>query len=440
MRFFDDKGISSTPVLNLSHTITTPRTTSMMLSRTLKACQRRSSISLADKLSRSFSTPAPLTSFTEEETAVRNMVQKWAETELKPHVREMDKACKMKPEILKSMFDHGIMGMEIPADFGGSEMSFTSACLAVEEIAKVDASFAILVDIQNTLTNNAIRFWGTEELQEKWLPRLATDTVSSFCLSESGSGSDAFAMKTTAVPNSDGTKYTINGEKLWISNSKEAGVFLLFANADPSKGYKGITAFVVDATLEGITVGNKEDKLGLCASSTCSVNFDNVEVTDKDVLGTVGHGYKYAIGILNEGRIGIGAQQVGIAKGCFNATMPYINERNQFGKRISDFQLMQGQYAQMATEIYSAELMVYNACRLKERGLPFVKEAAMAKLYTSQVSERVASKCIELMGGVGFTKEYPVEKFYRDCKVGSIYEGTSNIQLQTIAKIVQGEY
>jgi len=381
-----------------------------------------------------------LTRFTDEEEAVRDMVAKFCATELKPNVRRQDKACEMDPAILQSLFDNGLMGMEIPAEYGGSEMSFTSACLAVEEVAKVDASFAILVDIQNTLTNNAIRFWGSESLQERWLPRLATDTASSFCLSEAGSGSDAFSMKTTAIPNSDGTKYVINGEKLWISNSKEAGVFLLFANAAPEKGYKGITAFVVDATLPGITVGKKEDKLGLCASSTCPVVFDNVEVTDADVLGTVGHGYKYAIGILNEGRIGIGAQQVGIAKGCFDATMPYLNERKQFGQRLGDFQMMQGQYAQLATEIHSAELMVYNACRLKESGLPFVKEAAMAKLYSSQVSEKVASKCIELMGGVGFTKEYPVEKYYRDCKVGSIYEGTSNIQLQTIAKLVQAEY
>jgi len=384
--------------------------------------------------------PGPLTRFTEEEEAVRDMVSKWCSTELAPHVRSMDQEKKMMPSVLTSMFEHGIMGMEIPAEFGGSEMSFTSACLAVEEVAKCDASFAILVDIQNTLTNNAIRFWGSRALQEKWLPRLATDTVSSFCLSEAGSGSDAFSMSTTALPNSDGTKYVINGEKLWISNSAEAGVFLVFANAHPDRGYKGITAFVVDATLPGVTVGKKEDKLGLRASSTCPVVFEDVTVTDEDVLGTVGHGYKYAIGILNEGRIGIGAQQVGIAKGCFEATMPYLNERKQFGKRLSDFQMMQGQYAQLATEIHAAELMVYNACRLKEAGLPFVKEAAMAKLYTSQVSEKVASKSIEMLGGVGFTTEYPVEKFYRDCKVGSIYEGTSNIQLQTIAKLIQAEF
>jgi short/branched chain acyl-CoA dehydrogenase len=352
----------------------------------------------------------------------------------------MDNDEQMKPEIIKSLFDNGLMGMEIPADFGGSELNFTSACVAIEEIAKVDASFAILVDIHNTLTNNAIRFWGSKELQEEWLPRLATDCVSSFCLSEAGSGSDAFAMKTTATVSGDGGHYTINGEKLWISNSKEAGVFLVFANADPSKGYKGITAFVIDANTPGISVGKKERKLGLRASSTAAVTFDNVKVDAKNVLGTVGHGYKYAIEILNEGRIGIGAQQLGIAKGAFDLVMPYLNERKQFGQRIGDFQGMQHQYAQMATEIHACETMVYNACRMKEAGLPFVKEAAMVKLFSSQVSEKCASKCIEWLGGVGFTQATLAEKYYRDCKVGSIYEGTSNIQLQTIAKLIQAKY
>ena len=319
-------------------------------------------------------------------------------------------------------------------------MSFTSACLAIEEISRVDPSVSILVDIHNTLTNNAIRFWGSETLQQKWLPRLASDTVSSFCLSEAGSGSDAFAMKTTATASSDGSHYVLNGSKLWISNAREAGAFLVFANADPSKGYKGITAFMVDAQTEGITVGSPEKKLGLRASSTCPVSFDNVQVDAEDLLGEVGMGYKYCINILNEGRIGIGAQQIGIAKGCFDIAMPYLNERTQFGTAIGDFQGMQHQYAMIATEIHAAEVMTYNACRMKEAGLPFVKEASMVKLYSSQVAERAASKCIEWLGGIGFTQDLLAEKFYRDCKVGSIYEGTSNMQLQTIAKLIQAEY
>ncbi|GMI16415.1 hypothetical protein TrLO_g12305 [Triparma laevis f. longispina] len=381
-----------------------------------------------------------VTMYSEEETAVRDMVKTWAQQELAPHVREMDREGAMRPDILKSLFDNGLMGMEIPEKYGGSEMNFTSAVIAVEEIAAVDPSFAILVDIQNTLTNNALRFWGSEELQEKWLPRLATDTASSFCLSEAGSGTDAFAMKTTAIPSPDGSYYTLNGSKLWISNSKEAGVFLVFANAAPEKGYKGITAFVIDAETEGITVGKKERKLGLKASSTCALSFEDVKVDASCVLGEVGMGYKYAIEILNEGRIGIAGQQLGIAKGAFNATMPYLRERKQFGTSIGDFQGMQHQVAQLATEIHAVEVMTYNAARMKENGLPFVKEASMCKLYSSQVAERVASKCIEWYGGVGFTEDIIVEKFYRDCKVGSIYEGTSNIQLQTIAKIIANEW
>ena len=310
----------------------------------------------------------------------------------------------------------------------------------VEEISRVDPSVAVLVDIHNTLTINAIRFWGSLDLQEKWLPRLATDTVSSFALSEAGSGSDAFAMTTTATLDDDDGSYVLNGSKLWISSSKEAGVFLVFANANPSAGYKGITAFLVDAKTDGITVGKPEKKLGLRASSTCPVVFDNVRVGAEDILGEVGQGYKYCINILNEGRIGIAAQQIGIAKGCFDIVMPYMRERKQFGTAIGDFQGMQHQYAQLATELHAAELMTYNACRLKEAGLPFVKEASMVKLYSSQVAERTASKTIEWLGGIGFTQDLLAEKFYRDCKVGSIYEGTSNIQLQTIAKILQAQY
>jgi len=403
------------------------------------ATVRRSLSALAEEEAFAPLRPA-VTMFSEEEVAVRDMVSSWCKAELQPHVREMDREGEMKPEILQSLFANGLMGMEIPEEYGGSGMNFTSACIAVEEVAAVDPSFAILVDIQNTLTNNAIRFWGSQELQDKWLPRLATDTASSFCLSEAGSGTDAFAMKTTAIPSADGSYYTMNGSKLWISNSKEAGVFLIFANAAPEKGYKGITAFVVDANTPGITVGPKERKMGLKASSTCPLTFEDVKIDASCVLGEVGMGYKYAIEILNEGRIGIAAQQLGIAKGAFNATMPYLRERKQFGQAIGDFQGMQHQVAQLATEIHAVETMTYNAARMKENGLPFVKEASMCKLYSSQVAERVASKCIEWYGGVGFTEDIIAEKFYRDCKVGSIYEGTSNIQLQTIAKIIANEW
>mmetsp|Transcript_41182 Transcript_41182/g.63460 ORF Transcript_41182/g.63460 Transcript_41182/m.63460 type:complete len:442 (+) Transcript_41182:77-1402(+) len=389
--------------------------------------------------SSSFSHP-PVTTFTEDEEMTRDAVRTWAREELLPVVRDMDTEGRLQPAILDSLFAQGFMGMEIPEDYGGAGLSFTSACLAIEEISRIDPSVSILVDIHNTLTNNAVRFWGSDELKERWLPRLASDTVSSFCLSEAGSGSDAFAMKTTAEPSKDGSFFTLNGTKLWISNAREAGVFLVFANVDPSKGYKGITAFMVDAETEGISVGPPESKLGLRASSTCPLVFDNVKVESGNLLGEVGMGYKYCINILNEGRIGIGAQQIGIAKGCMDIAMPYLMERKQFGTAISEFQGMEHQYAQIATEIHAAELMTYNACRLKEHGLPFVKEASMVKLYSSQVAEKTASKTIEWLGGIGFTKDLLAEKFFRDCKVGSIYEGTSNMQLQTIAKLLRTEY
>ncbi|KAG7372462.1 acyl-CoA dehydrogenase [Nitzschia inconspicua] len=384
-------------------------------------------------------TRQPITTFTEDETMTRDAVRQWAREMLRPQVRAMDTASKLDPAILNDLFAQGYMGLEIPHEFGGSGLTFTAACLTVEEISRVDPSVAILVDIHNTLTNNAVRFWGSTALQEEWLPRLATECVSSFCLSEAGSGSDAFAMKTTATPSGDGSFYTLQGNKLWISNAREAGVLLVFANADPSQGYKGITAFMVDAETPGITIGQPEDKLGLKASSTCPIHFDNVKVESSHILGEVGQGYKYCINILNEGRIGIAAQQIGIAKGCMDIAMPYLLERKQFGTALADFQGMQHQYAQIATEIHAAEVMTYNACRRKEAGLPFVKEASMVKLYSSQVAEKAASKTIEWLGGIGFTKDLLAEKFYRDCKVGSIYEGTSNIQLQTIAKILQQE-
>ncbi|KAL7484066.1 hypothetical protein ACHAW6_009712 [Cyclotella cf. meneghiniana] len=382
----------------------------------------------------------PVTRFTEDEEMVRDAARQWANDILKPVVREMDDECQTKPEIIQGLFESGFMGMEVPEEFGGSGMNFTSAILVVEELSRVDPSVSIMVDIHNTLTNNAVRFWGSDSLKNKWLPRLAADCVSSFALSEAGSGTDAFAMKTTAMASPDGSYYILNGEKLWISNSKEAGVFLVFANADTSLKHKGITAFMVDATTEGLHVGKPERKLGLRASSTCPVVFDNVKVDAVDILGEVGLGYKYCINILNEGRIGIAAQQLGIAKGCFDIAMPYLMERMQFGTRLSDFQGMEHQYAQIASEIHAAEVMTYNACRMKEIGMPFVKEASMVKLYASQVAEKAASKSIEWLGGVGFTKELLAEKFFRDCKVGSIYEGTSNIQLQTIAKRIKDDY
>lgn len=382
----------------------------------------------------------PVTSFTIDEQLTRDMVRQWAQTQLQPMVRTMDNESKLCPTIVQALFQQGLMGMEIDPQYHGSGLNFTSSCLAVEEISRIDPSVAILVDIHNTLINNAVRRWGSDSFQKRWLPRLALDTVAAFCLSEAGSGSDAFAMKAVAQPSSDESYYTLNGMKLWISNAEQAGVFLVFANANPTAGYKGITAFMIDAKTTGIRLGKPENKLGLRASSTCPLILDNVKVDADNVLGQVGRGYKYCINILNEGRIGIGAQQVGIAKGCFDIVMPYLQERHQFGHAIGEFQGMQHQYAAIATEIHAAEVMLYNACRLQENHLPFVKEASMVKLYASQVAERTASKTIEWLGGIGFTKDLLAEKFYRDCKVGSIYEGTSNIQLQTIAKIIQAEY
>jgi short-chain 2-methylacyl-CoA dehydrogenase len=350
----------------------------------------------------------------------------------------MDEKQKMDPELIRSCFEQGYMGIEIPSEHGGNGMPFTNSIVVIEELAKVDPSVSVMVDVQNTLINNAVKKWGTPEQRSKYFPRLSQDTLGSFCLSEWGSGSDAFALKTTATKKGD--EYVINGTKAWITNSAEAGFFICMANVDPSKGYKGITAFIVDKGNPGLIVGKKEDKLGIRASSTCEVRFENCRVPSSAILGELGKGYKIAIETLNEGRIGIGAQMLGLAEGAFNATIPYIKQRTQFGQPLSDFQGMQFQYATLAVEIEAARLMVYNAARLKDAGQPFVKEAAMAKLYSSQVAERVASQCVNMLGGVGFTKEFPVEKFYRDAKIGQIYEGTSNIQLQTIAKMVVNEF
>jgi butyryl-CoA dehydrogenase len=374
-----------------------------------------------------------LTMWSEDETAFRDAVRSFAESEIKPHVTEMDEHAKMKPEIVSKLFEMGLMGIESPERFGGAGSSISMACIAIEELARIDGSVSVLCDVQNTLVTNAIIRWGNPGIHEKYLPRLAREWVGAYCLSESSSGSDAFALKTRAEKK-DG-KWIINGNKLWITNGNEASFFIVFANIDPSKGYKGITAFIVEKGFKGFTVGKKEDKLGIRASSTCELIFENCEVPEENVLGEIGKGYKIAIETLNEGRIGIGAQMVGIAQGAYEATLNYIKSREQFGKAIGQFQGVQFQLAQMRIELEASRLMVYNAARLKDAGQDFIESAAMAKYYSSKVAEKISSMAIDLFGGNGFTKEYPVEKFWRDAKIGQIYEGTSNMQLQTIAKI-----
>jgi alkylation response protein AidB-like acyl-CoA dehydrogenase len=335
---------------------------------------------------------------------------------------------------LPALFELGVMGVEVPEQYGGSGSSFFNAILAVEALARVDPSVSVLVDVQNTLVINALLRWANDEQKQRYLPKMASEWVGSYALSEASSGSDAFALKLRAEKQGD--RYVLNGRKLWITNAAESSLFVVFANVDPSLGYKGVTAFIVERGFAGFGVGKKEDKLGIRASSTCELTFDNVEVPLENVLGEVGKGYKIAIEALNEGRIGIGAQMLGLAQGAFDAALPYMRERVQFGKPIAEFQGMQFHYARVAMEIEAARLMVYNAARLKDEKEPFVKEAAMAKLFASEVAERTASQCIEFFGGVGFTKEYPAEKFYRDAKIGKIYEGTSNMQLVTIAKLL----
>jgi len=376
---------------------------------------------------------------TEDEAMMRDAAARFASDAVLPRVAAMDAASQMDPELIKQIFDAGFMGIEIDDEYGGSGSSFTAACLVIEELAKADPSVSVMVDIHNTIVNNTFSMWGSPELRAQWLPRLATDTLGAFALSEAASGSDAFAL-TTSATRTPGGDYALSGEKMWISNSQQAGVFLVMANAAPDKGYKGISCFVVPADAPGLSIGPPEDKLGIRASSTCPVRFDDVRVPASSVLGELGLGYRYAIEILNEGRVGIGAQMVGLAQGALDRTLPYLHERKQFGTRVADFQGVQHQLAQMATELEAARLLVYNAARMKEAGLPVVKEAAMAKLYSSQVAERVASRCIELLGGVGFTKSMGVEKLYRDAKIGAIYEGTSNIQLNTISKLVSATY
>lgn len=375
---------------------------------------------------------APLTALSEDEQMFRDAVRQFADETVRPRVHAMDEKQQMDPELIPQFFELGLMGIEVPEALGGTGASFFTAALVVEELSRVDASVGVFVDVQNTLVNNAFLRWGSEELKARYLPQLAAEKVGAYALSEAGSGSDAFALATRAVPADGGFRLT--GRKLWITNGAEAEIFIIFANANPEQGYKGITAFIVEKSFDGFSVGKKEDKLGIRASSTTELILEDVFVPAENVLGEVGKGYKTAIETLNEGRIGIGAQMIGIGQGALDATIKYVQEREQFGKRIGDFQGVQFQIGQMATELEAARLMVYNAARLKDAGQPFLQEAAMAKLFSSQVAQRIASTAIDLFGGYGFTREYPVEKFYRDSKIGTIYEGTSNMQLQTIAK------
>ena len=374
----------------------------------------------------------PLTSLSEEEELFRATVREFAESEIGPHVREMDDAAHFKGEIIPKFFELGLMGIEVPEKWGGAGGSIFLAALAIEELARVDASAAIYVDVHNTLVNNAILRWASEAQKAQYFPRLTSGLLGAFALSEAGSGSDAFALAARAEQKGD--HWELTGQKLWITNGAEAGFFLVFANADLSKGYKGITAFLVERDFPGFKVGKKEDKLGIRASSTTELIFENCKVPAANVLGPVGQGYKIAIETLNEGRIGIGAQMIGVARGALDAATAYVKERKQFGKALGDFQGVQFQIAQMATDLEAARLMVYNAARLKDAGQSFTQQAAMAKLFSSQVAGEITSQCVELLGGYGYTKDYPVEKFYRDAKIGTIYEGTSNMQLQTIAK------
>ena len=380
--------------------------------------------------------PPPLVALTEDEILFRDNVRQFAEDSIRPRVREMDEKGVFDHSLIEQFFQLGLMGIEIPEQYGGAGGKFFDAILAVEEVSRIDASAGVIVDVQNTLVNNALLRWTTEEQKKRYLPRQVADTVGAYALSEAGSGSDAFAMQTRAQL--QGNDYVLNGRKLWITNGKEAGVFILFATIDPAAGYKGITAFIVERNFPGFSVGKKEDKLGIRASSTCELILEDCRVPKQNVLGEVGKGYKIAIETLNEGRIGIGAQMLGVARGAWESAVKYAQERKQFGKSISEFQGIQFQLAQMATEIEAARMMVYNAARMKDAGMTFVKEAAMVKLFASQVAERVTSLAVEIYGGYGFTKDYPVEKYYRDAKIGKIYEGTSNMQLQTIAKIVLG--
>ena len=377
---------------------------------------------------------AGLTVLSEDEELFRASVREFAEGEVRPRVEQMEHASKLDPDLIKQCFDLGLMAIESPEEYGGAGSTIFNAIIAIEEIARVDASVSVFVDVHNTLVTNAFMRWGNDDIKKKYLPQLASGKVGAYALSEAGSGSDAFALKTRAVDKGD--YFELTGQKLWITNGNEADIFVMFATVDPAAGYKGITAFIVEKGFDGFSVGKKEDKLGIRASSTTELILDSCKVPKENVLGEVGKGYKVSIETLNEGRIGIGAQMLGIAQGAYEAALKYTQEREQFGQSIGSFQAVQFQLAEMAVEIEATRLLVYNAARLKDAGKPFLKEAAMAKLYSSRCAEAVSSKAIELFGGYGYVKDYPVEKYWRDSKIGAIYEGTSNMQLQTIAKLI----
>ncbi|TCD69175.1 hypothetical protein EIP91_008471 [Steccherinum ochraceum] len=397
----------------------------------------RTSMALRAMSSTSQAPLRSLDAFTDEEQMLRETVVKFGEDVVAPRVREMDENEMMDPEVIQGLFDTGLMGIETSEELGGAGFGFTSAIIAIEELAKFDPSVSVMCDVHNTLVNTVIRKYGTQEQKEKYLPKLATSELGSFCLSEPASGSDAFALQTRAKK--DGNSWVLNGSKMWITNSYEANVFLIFANVDPSKGYKGITCFIAEKDM-GIQIAKKEQKLGIRASSTCTLNFDDLKIPEENVIGEVGKGYKIAIEILNEGRIGIAAQMLGLAQGAFDKAVPYTYQRSQFGQPVGTFQGMAFQIAQAAIDIESARLLTYNAARRKEEGLDFTKEAAMAKYTASVVAQKVSGQAIEWAGGVGFTRETGIEKYWRDSKIGAIYEGTSNIQLQTIAKFIQKQY
>ena len=375
----------------------------------------------------------PLTVLAQDEIEIQQAIRNFAEGDIKPLVGEMDRKAQLDPALVKKFFEMGIMGVEVPENYGGLGASFMTFCLVVEELSRIDGSAGVFVDVQNSLVATAFLNWGNDTIKERYLPKLVSEWVGAYALSESSSGSDAFSLQLKAEDKGD--KWILNGSKLWITNASEANLFLVFANVDPSKGYKGITAFLVERDFPGFEVGKKEEKLGIRASSTCELRFKNCEVPKDNVLGDIGKGYKVAIETLNEGRIGISAQMLGISQGAYEATLSYIKEREQFGKSISSFQAVQFQLAEMRTMLETLRLCVYNAARLKNTGKSFVQEAAIAKLYSSRTAEKITSMAVNLFGGNGFTSEYPVEKFYRDAKIGQIYEGTSNMQLQTIAKL-----
>jgi alkylation response protein AidB-like acyl-CoA dehydrogenase len=378
----------------------------------------------------------PLTTLAEDERLLYDSVYEFADREIRPSVREMDEHAKFSPALIDKLFALGVMGIEIPESYGGGGASFFHSVLAVEALSRVDPSVGVMVDVQNTLVINALLRWGNDDIKSRYLPKMAADTIGAYALSEAGSGSDAFALTTRAAER--GGEWVINGRKLWITNGNEAGLFIVFANVNPEAGYRGITAFLVERGFPGFSVGKKEDKLGIRASSTCELLFEECRVPKANVLGEVGKGYKVAIETLNEGRIGIGAQMIGLAQGALEHTIKYVGERKQFGKAIGEFQSVQHQIARAATDIEAARLLVYNAARLRDAKQPFLTEAAMCKIFSSEAAERTASLAVNLFGGNGFVKEYPVEKLYRDAKIGQIYEGTSNLQLQTIAKNIMG--